>query len=195
MARQLSELQSLPFHQIIGAPLTAIVEGQAQAAQATAEFIERIGFAQPTEGQTGEIGKLRMISFSYSKPDVNGEMKEYRLEIPLLSMVPIPSIEVKEAELEFNIKVADVQKVQRQTQLADSNAEVGNWAAKEGIELRTTMGKMSGSESRNVDIQMNVKMKLQQADIPEGVQHLFRVMDQTINSEEIKTPDNAENVE
>ena len=44
MARQISELQSLPFHQIIGAPLLALVQGQAQAAQATAEFIDRIGF-------------------------------------------------------------------------------------------------------------------------------------------------------
>jgi len=185
MARQLSELQSLPFHQIIGAPLTAIVEGQAQAAQATAEFIERVGFVQQGDGQAGEVGKLKMVSFSYSKPDVDGEMKEYRLEIPLLSMVPIPSIEVKEAELEFNIKVADVQTVQGQTQLSDDNAPSGNWMARDRIELRTTMGKMQTSEGRNTDIQMNIKMKLQQADIPEGVQHLFRVMDQAINSEEV----------
>ncbi|MDX2361876.1 MAG: DUF2589 domain-containing protein [Crocinitomicaceae bacterium] len=186
MARQLSELQSLPFHQIIGAPLTAIVEGQAQAAQATAEFIERVGFIQPEDGSNGEIGKLRMVSFSYSKTDMEGELKQYKLEIPLLSMVPIPSIEVKEAELEFNIKVADVQKVQGQTQVSDSSAQPGDWMAKERIELRTTMGKMQNSESRKTDIQMNVKIKLQQADIPEGVQHLFRVMGQTINSEEIK---------
>lgn len=184
MARQLSELQSLPFHQIIGAPLTAIVEGQAQAAQATAEFIERVGFSQQGEEGSGEIGKLKMVSFSYNKPDVNGELKEYKLEIPLLSMVPIPSIEVKEAELEFNIKVADVQTIQGQTQLADSNAVAGDWMSKERIELRTTMGKMQTSEHRNVDVQMNVKLKLQQADLPEGVQHLFRIMDQTINSEE-----------
>ena len=184
MARQLSELQSLPFHQIIGAPLTAIVEGQAQAAQATAEFIERVGFVQEGDGSNGEVGKLKMVSFSYTKPDVDGIMKEHKLEIPLLSMVPIPSIEVKEADLEFNIKVADVQSVQGRTQLSDDHAEPGDWMSKDRIELRTTMGKMQTTEGRNTDIQMNIKMKLQQADIPEGVQHLFRVMGQAINSKE-----------
>ena len=189
MARQLSELQSLPFHQIIGAPLTAIVAGQAQAAQATAEFIERVGFERSADGKTGEIGKLKMVTFSYKKPDVNGDLKEYVLEIPLLSMVPIPSIEVKEAELEFNIKVTDVQTVQGQTQVSDTNAPAGDWMSTERIELRTTMGKMQTSENRNVDIQMNVKMKLQRSDIPDGIQHLFRVMDQTINSNEVKAPE------
>lgn len=182
--RQLSELQSLPFHQIIGAPLLAIVEGQAQAAQATAEFIERVGFKPKEDGEENEIGDLRMVSFSYQKPDFDGEMKTYKLELPLLSIVPIPSIEVKEAEMEFNIKVTDTQNVKIQSQIGEEEAESGHYLSKNRVEFRATMGKMDSSESRNTDIQMKVKMKVERGDLPVGVQQLFRVMEQSINSVE-----------
>ncbi|WP_436515330.1 DUF2589 domain-containing protein [Ekhidna sp. To15] len=184
MARQLSELQSLPFHQIIGAPILAIVEGQAQSAQATAEFIERVGFKQKEDGEEEEIGDLRMVTFTYQKPDIDGEQKTYKLELPLLSIVPIPSIEVKEAEMEFNIKVADVQTFDVQSKFGDAEAETADWYSKKKVEFRASMGSMTASEGRKTDIQMNVKMKLEQGELPIGVQQLFRVMEQTINSEE-----------
>ena len=38
------ELYSLPFYQILGAPLIALVQADAQAAQISSEFIETIGF-------------------------------------------------------------------------------------------------------------------------------------------------------
>jgi len=40
----LGQLQSLPFKNIIGGPLTAAIEAQALAAETTVRFIERIGF-------------------------------------------------------------------------------------------------------------------------------------------------------
>lgn len=182
MARQLSELQSLPFHQIIGAPLLAIVEGQAQSAQATAEFIERVGFKEKEGGDENEIGDLRMVTFSYQKPDVNGELKTYKLELPLLSIVPIPSIEVKEAEMEFNIKVADIQSFDVQSKVGQEGVESGDWYSKKKVEFRATMGNMSSLENRKTDIQMNVKMKLERGELPIGVQQLFRIMEQSITS-------------
>ena len=40
----LGQLQSLPFKNIIGGPLTAAIDAQALAAETTVRFIERIGF-------------------------------------------------------------------------------------------------------------------------------------------------------
>lgn len=186
MARQLSELQSIPLHQIVGAPLLAIVEGQAQSAQATAEFIERVGF-NPKEGAAeNEIGDLRMVTFTFQKPNVDGELQTYKMELPLLSLVPIPSIEVKEADLEFNIKIADTQTTQVRSQLADGETGGDDWFSRNRVEFRATMGKMDASESRKTDIQMKVKMKLERGDVPAGVQQLFQVMDQSVNSIEQK---------
>lgn len=182
MARQISEIQSLPFYQIIGAPLMAIVQGQTQAAQATAEFIERVGF-EPVAGTPG-MGNLRMVVFTYQKPGADGIPITFRAEVPILSLVPIPAIQVKSANFEFNVKITDVQVSETKTAVATPNAEAGDWLSSGRTEFRATMGKMVSSESQQqtLDLQMKVTIRVEQADITSGMAHLFRIFDQTINS-------------
>ena len=193
MARQISEMQSLPFHQIIGAPLLAIVQGQAQASQATAEFIERIGFKTKTGGDSetareDDLGDLRMVTFSYQKPDADGNPVLFKVEIPLLSLVPIPAIQIRDADLEFNVKITDIQTSQSKTSLRSPEAEAGDWLSKGRVEFRAAMGKMeiATAEQRTVDLQMKVKLRVEQADITAGLSFLFRLMDQSISSSAVE---------
>ena len=193
MARQISEMQSLPFHQIIGAPLLAIVQGQAQASQATAEFIERIGFKTKTAGDSetakeDDLGDLRMVTFSYQKPDVDGNLATFKVEIPLLSLVPIPAIQIRDADFEFNVKITDIQTSESKTSLSSPEAEAGDWLSKGRVEFRAAMGKMeiAAAEQRTVDLQMKVKLRVEQADITAGLSFLFRLMDQSISSSAIE---------
>lgn len=201
MARQISELQSLPFHQIIGAPLLALVQGQAQAAQATAEFIDRIGFVKSedtnTESPENEdaLGDLRMITFNFQRADADGVLQTHKMEIPLLSIVPIPAIEIKNADLEFNIKVTDIQTEEISTSLSSRDAEADDWLSTGRVQFRAAMGRMetSVSEQRSVDLQMKVKINVQQADIAPGMAHLYRLMDQSFKSSiEIEEEDSEE---
>lgn len=188
MARQISEMQSLPFHQIIGAPLLAIVQGQAQSAQVTAEFIEKIGFHIPEGADTDDLGRLRMMSFAYQKPDTEGNLQNFKVELPLLSMVPIPAIQVKDADLEFNIKVTDIQKIDARTVMSSPDATVEDWLSQGRVEFRAAMGKLDAATtaSSNVDLQMKVKMRVEQADITAGMAFLFRLMDQSISSNQVE---------
>lgn len=193
MPRQISEFQSLPFHQIIGAPLLAIVQGQAQASQVTAEFIERIGFKMKTTGESetakeDDLGDLRMVTFSYQKPDAEGNLATFKVEIPLLSLVPIPAIQIRDADLEFNVKITDIQTSETKTSLISPEAEAGDWLSKGRVEFRAAMGKMEIgiAERRTIDLQMKVKLRVEQADITAGLSFLFRLMDQSISSSTVE---------
>lgn len=182
MARQISEIQSLPFHQMIGGPLLAIVQGQAQAAQTTMEFIERVGFENP-DGKSG-LGSMRMVTFTYQKPDSSGAPREFKVSIPLLSLVPIPAIQVKEAEMEMSVKINDVQTSATSSQLYSTESEYGHWLDQNRHEFRGSWGpvqkKAEGTTS--TDIQLNLKMKIEQADITAGLSALYRLMEQGISS-------------
>ena len=189
MARQISEIQSLPFYQILGAPLLAMVQGQAQASQATAEFVERIGFAgAAAEGEEpappDDLGEIRMVTFSYQKPDATGSPRTFRIQLPLLSLVPIPALQIKDADLEFNVKITDIQTTDTKTALSSRDAEAGDWLAQGRVEFRAAMGQMetSSSTQRSTDLQMKVKLRVEQADITVGQSFLFRLMDQAIKS-------------
>lgn len=75
------ELSSIDFQSMIGGPLGAIVDAQAQAALSTVDFIKAVGFTPDSEDvTTGEItpGSPIYVSFKYPKmvepykPAVNG---------------------------------------------------------------------------------------------------------------------------
>ena len=197
MARQISEMHSLPFYQIVGASLLALVQGQAQAAQATAEFIERVGFVGAGETPNGEadevgnhLGQLRMAKFSYQKRADDGTAQTSEVEIPILSMIPIPGIQIKEADLEFFVKITDIQKEAAQTAVHSENGNNEEWLAPSRVEFRAAMGRMESAAStteHRIDFQMKVSMKVEQAEIPTGLAHLFRVMDQAITGESSAT--------
>ena len=95
------DLSSVPLYQIIGAPLLALVQAETQAAQATANFIQQVGFYDDEEG----ISRLKVVTFRYSKTGVDGNPIEFVVEIPVLSIVPIPTISVREATIDFAVEI------------------------------------------------------------------------------------------
>lgn len=188
MARQISEIQSLPFYQIIGGPLLALVQGQAQASQTTVEFIERVGFLPRDEADASDqLGRLRMVAFQYQKPGPDGSMQTFQVELPLLSLVPIPAMEVKSAEFDFSVKITDVQATETRTTLSSTDAETGDWLSKGRTEFRGTMGSGQSQTAgmQTLDLQMKVNIKVGPPDTTSGLAHLYRMFDQAITSNAI----------
>ena len=62
----LGQLQSLPFKNIIGGPLTAAIDAQALAAETTVRFIERIGF----DIVNGQHHAVNLESPMRTRPDI-----------------------------------------------------------------------------------------------------------------------------
>lgn len=90
---------AVDFGNVLGGLMGAVIEAQTQAAAATVEFIENFGTNQP--GDIGAIHDLKNIAFNYKKLDEKGESKTFTLELPLLSLVDIPAINVKTAKFTF----------------------------------------------------------------------------------------------
>ena len=191
MVSKISETHSMPLHQLIGAPLLAMVQGQAQAAQATAEFIERIGLEW---NEDGTANRLRMVSFGYEKPDSDGNMRKFKIEIPLLSLVPIPAIQIKNGELDFSIKINDIKTTSSKTTLSTEHegAEDNDWLTKEQAEFRASIADNKSPESQSgSSLQMRVKIQVEQAEMSVGITELSRLFQQSIKSSEEPSPEIA----
>jgi hypothetical protein len=184
MADTIQGIRSLRLHELIGATLTAIVQADAQAAQSTLEFIETVGFIPPTS--EGESPRLRMAEFRYEKLDENNEIAPFVVSVPLLSLVPIPGLQVKEAELAFSAKITDIAVEKPQTgATAPPNLATGALAANllpTRVNLFAKPVASSGAKDQEVrgTFHLDIKVSLQQADIPLGVEKVFDLMDQAI---------------
>ncbi|MEQ9608284.1 MAG: DUF2589 domain-containing protein, partial [Kiloniellaceae bacterium] len=87
----------LSLAQLIGAPIHALVDAEAQSAMATARFVRAVGFTGPADGSDGmgDLGELQMARFTRRRRNTDGTEEDVEVQIPLLSMLPIPALQIK----------------------------------------------------------------------------------------------------
>lgn len=93
-----SALQAIPFSSMIGGPLKACIEAQAMAAKSTWDFIQEVGLT--VDPKTGEK-KAVNVSFSFIQ---GGRVAQ--LNVPLLTIVPIPYIAVQSIDINFKASIS-----------------------------------------------------------------------------------------
>lgn len=181
------------LYELIGAPLMAFVQAEFQATQATLEFIERFGFTAEESFERDDLGKLRMAKFRQKRLGKGGMVEEYDIEVPLLSLVPIPLMQIKEAELEFNLKVVDFKPEQLTSRTAGAEhledktkPDRNDFLSASRLQMKVGMGEQKSRRRDNEnggfsEAQMRVKMNLEPADFPTGISHLLEMMDKNVN--------------
>ena len=90
-------LQAIPFSSMIGGPLKACIEAQAMAAKTTWDFIQEVGLNTDAKGERTAIN----VSFSFNQ---NGHLVQ--LNVPLLTIVPIPYIAIDSIDINFKASIS-----------------------------------------------------------------------------------------
>ncbi len=133
------ELASIDFESMLGGPLVAVINAQAQAAMTTVNFIKEVGFKKPAAEEVagGDTSTQEPIyvSFKYPKelspyqpavaavpagpggvppavaaqPAVPAVYETQELKVPILTMLPIPFIRIDLTTIDFNAKINSVE--------------------------------------------------------------------------------------
>lgn len=181
MSEESQEISSLDFSNLIGGPLNAIVEAQAKSAIATADFIKQVGFKLDSEGN---IEGVNYANFQFARKDENGRSQDFKLSVPFLTMIPIPYITVDEGNIEFNAKITSV----RESKMDDSwkvdqqsEVKAGFWFARAKVSTQTSY-QQNTSETGKVErsYDMNVKVKVRNADMPRGTERILDILQEVI---------------
>lgn len=187
MAR-LRGISAIDLGELIGSPLAALVQAEARAAMTTAEFIEEVGFrAEETtsEGTTNDP-TLRMARFRYTKPDVNGEPSEFTVEVPLLALMPIPALQIKEATVGLVARITDVisEPVTKGSTGVAPRPKGRLLDQIRSRQVRIAAKPVASSGTRTQEIRgsydLDISIKLGQADTTVGIERLLQVLDQSI---------------
>ena len=93
----INAMQAIPFSSMIGGPLNACIEAQAMAARTSWEFIKEVGLNTDEKGQKSAI----MVAFSFNR---GGRMVQ--LNVPLLTIVPIPYIAINTIDINFKASIS-----------------------------------------------------------------------------------------
>ena len=200
MSDAIHDIRSLPLYEIIGGPLLAIIQAEAKAAQTTLEYIESVGFTDVKKGNAQkaatDIGNLRMASFNYRKLDENGELAEFEVSVPVLSLVPIPAVQVRDAKIEFSVKINDVKIEVADTSMNPQKKKItaksyAGWLKPKRTELRGALANRARKDDDDKSkiegtYQLDIAVNIEKADFPVGLTKIFDIMDQAIHDTKAK---------
>lgn len=172
-----SELNNIDFRKMIGGPLQAAVDAQVASALATVDFINKVGFSTDDQGKR----ELVMVDFSHKRnegkdKDGNEIVKNIEVRVPLLAMLPIPSLRIEHVIIDFNVKLNSVESSSTSDQLGVSAEVKGGWGP--------VSFKVSASYQRktatNVEVKkeyaLNVNVKAVQDEIPAGLEKILGLL-------------------
>ena len=173
----------LPLDQLIGGPLAAACDSQMSLAKATSDFIEAVGF---------EDGKVRYVNFKYDKYEqedqADGSLKkvkrEYDLQIPFISIVSVPTLQVTEVDVNFMMEVkssfSEITKKDRQASLeAEMNGKIGPFKVKAKVQGSISSSKETQRQSDN-SAKYDIAIKARQSGTPEGLSRVLDILQQSI---------------
>jgi hypothetical protein len=200
MSRAVQELRQIPFQHLIGAPLKASVEAQSLAAQSTVEFIHKVGFkATSTDpfapsdllfddpSTDADAGELRNVTFRYSKKSENdAETTDFSLTVPLLAIVPIPSLRIDEVTIDFSAKLTDAIRRDTRTTTSASVSTSGKYSSfwsPVKLEFRASASRSTTATSALAstrEYKMDIHVRAVQDEMPGGLSKMLDILEEAI---------------
>ncbi|MRR14804.1 DUF2589 domain-containing protein, partial [archaeon] len=200
---------------MIGGPLVAVVNAQAQAAMSTVNFIKEVGFKKSkTEQGAGTDTATEepiYVTFKYPKelspyqpavpadpsatPPVAGsaavpaKYETQELQVPILTILPIPYLRVDLVTIDFNAKINSVEYRKTDTSLkVDASLE-----AKAGWLWGSAKLKVSSSFQRTTQqgntvdrtYSLAIHVKAVQDEMPAGMEKVLGILEGAITSKPV----------
>jgi hypothetical protein len=206
------ELSSIDFESMIGGPLVAVINAQAQAAMSTVNFIKEVGFKKPSAEQEagGDTSTEEPIyvSFKYPKelspyvpavpadptamppvpasPAVPAVYETQELKVPILTILPIPFIRIDLATVDFNAKINSVEYRKTNTDLkvaASLEAKAGWLWGSAKLKVSTSFQRTTQQgNSVNRTYSLAVHVKAVQDEMPAGMEKMLGILEGAITS-------------
>lgn len=198
ITRGVRELRQIPFGALIGGPMKAAIEAQALAAKTTIEFIQKVGFkpandeADPFFGtgdtalESSDFGDTRTVTFKYTKADENGIESDMSLTVPVLSIVPIPSLRIDEMTIDFTAKINDViENSSKDNFKTDTSLGVKHksFFSPVSVDFRTSMSydrTTTSSAKYTREYTMAIHVRAVQDELPAGLGKILNILEQAI---------------
>lgn len=157
---------------LLGAPLRALIQAEAIAARTTADFIKDVGFVPPGSGSSSsatvdDIGSPRMVAFRYQRLNPDGTKTESSVSVPILALIPIPSLQIAEAKIDLSLLITS----------APSSGGTSMKGLIANPLLGSTLRKGTTLSSPSTQrLTMDVSITLRQADLTHGMVGMLNML-------------------
>lgn len=143
-------------------------------------------------GKDAEL-KLKVIEAGRNVPALYQKMK---IDVPILTMMPIPFIKIDYTDIEFNVKINSVSNTQSNEEsksnvTSDSKFGYKGWGFNASTTLNASFSNQkssSSSEEVKKDYSLNIKVHAVQDDMPAGMAKILDILEENISMKAISGP-------
>ena len=179
MADLVNELNNLDFAAYTSGPMQAAVEAQNTASFAQVDFIKTIGFEE-SQG----TASVRMVTFSYASTNSEGSSITKTLNVPLLTMVNVPSLRIDDMSIDFNAKLNSLE-TKDVKQSINVSTEAGLNLKRFNFKISAAYKRDSTTSSRvERTYSMNVHVHVVNDELPAGLDRILSILENEIKEED-----------
>jgi len=186
MADITSQFSGLPIEDLIVSPLVGMAKGQAQLNDVTWRYISEVAFVK--DEKTGKTSArsldVEMNRVMTDPTDGKQTLQKIYTQVPMLPLVPLPSLAITSADIEFTmeVKTSEVDKSSTDTEGSfQASASGGFWGMKYSVSMA---GKVAthkeNTRSTDNSAKYNVKVHAEQLPATEGMLRLSDYLTQML---------------
>jgi hypothetical protein len=202
------QFKGLPMGDLIGGPLMAACDAQVRLANATATFIQQIGFRPKTVADMVKMSDptnpvpfsaadmdVRTVAFRFTRPAANQTgtdgkpsstilTEDVALEVPLLAIVKIPSLAITTVDITFDMEVKNSERTsetedKKGSFSADASVGWGPFSLKVHVEGSVATHK-ENTRQTDQSAKYHVEVKAEDKGMPEGLARVLDMMNTAI---------------
>ena len=185
MADITSQFSGLPIEDLIVSPLVGMAKGQAQLNDVTWRYISEVAFTKDKDGNTtARALDVQMNRVMTNPEDGSQSIQKIYTQVPMLPLVPLPSLAITSADIEFTmeVKTSEVDKSSTDTEASfQASASGGFWGMKYSVSMA---GKVAthkeNTRSTDNSAKYNVKVHAEQLPPTEGMMKLSDYLTQML---------------
>ncbi len=181
MAEEKPDLRSLPFHEILSAPLIAASEAQLQTSLRMLEVVQEVGFEEG-DGEQGAVA--RTVEFHFEREGIDAEGKPVRLRsrlrVPVLAMLSLSQLEVEKLEIRCRLRLRSVERKPVSPKLRIDDRLRRKYGFLEGaanLRVAPVARRITrGGEQTNQSFDLEVTLTARSEDVTEGLDRVLTAL-------------------
>jgi hypothetical protein len=179
----------LPIEDLIVSPIVGMAKGQAKLNEVTWKYISEVAFVTGKDKDGKDVVTARSLDVQMNRVMTNGETGEQSLEtlyskVPMLPLVPLPSLAITSADIEFTmeVKTSEVDKSSTDTSGSFSATVSGGfWGMKYSASMSGSVAThKENTRSTDNSAKYNVKVHAEQLPATEGMLKLSDYLTQML---------------
>lgn len=157
-----------------------------------------VSASQVVDEETGETNNSAQLELSVAETETSipALYQKMQIDVPILTMMPIPFIKIDNTDIEFNVKINSVsnsKSSESSNSDVKSNSSFGykGWGFKASTSLNASISNQkstSSSEEVKKDYSLNIKVHAVQDDMPSGMSRILDILEESIVTKPVSLP-------